>query len=357
MKEGKKREGWADFVKGLGILTVVLGHSGNTILHHYFFWFHMPIFFIISGYFFKPLNQMSDLKPYVQKKAKHFLIPYIFFGMFIAIIMNFLQWINGNASLYTIVKEVAGLLYGGRAANGSYGVFWFVTCLFITQVAFALVLLKIKSGKKILGVLFVCYLIACLESFLAGKIDLRLPWNFDVAFLAIVYFAVGYYLKQGNLLNKIKWNRILVPSSIFFIAAIVVGEKFGLVKYKLDLKYHVYNHPILDLLIPIGISYLFIYLCFHLYQKVNPDNRLLRVVETIGMSSLTIMYLHIPINDGIRLFVPYGWILFFIIGFIVPFLLDRYVLRRNNFSRFAFLGENTFNFVTKSPKKTAAPLP
>jgi len=45
---------WIDRLKGIGIITVVLGHTGNEFTHHYFFWFHMPLFFIISGYLFAP---------------------------------------------------------------------------------------------------------------------------------------------------------------------------------------------------------------------------------------------------------------------------------------------------------------
>jgi polysaccharide biosynthesis protein PslL len=47
----KQREIWIDVAKGLGIITVVIGHSEIPFAKHYFYWFHMPLFFILSGYF------------------------------------------------------------------------------------------------------------------------------------------------------------------------------------------------------------------------------------------------------------------------------------------------------------------
>ena len=42
------------YLKALGILLMVLGHSGNTLhVNHFIYMFHMPLFFIASGYCFK----------------------------------------------------------------------------------------------------------------------------------------------------------------------------------------------------------------------------------------------------------------------------------------------------------------
>lgn len=40
-----------DALKGILIVLVVLGHSGNDVIHNVVFLFHMPCFFMISGYF------------------------------------------------------------------------------------------------------------------------------------------------------------------------------------------------------------------------------------------------------------------------------------------------------------------
>ena len=336
----RKRETWADFVKGAAILLVVLGHSGNPVLHHYIFWFHMPIFFMISGYFFKPIKHTNELKPYILKKAKHFLIPYFFFGIIISFVFYILNLVNGTASLFYFVKQIAMVLYGGRAANGTLGVFWFITCLFVTQILFTVLLLKFKSKYKIATALLIFYLLAHLEAILAGKIDLRLPWNFDVSFMAIVYYAFGYYIKQAQLLSKKKFNQMVIPFSFILTGLLVVAENLGMIKYEFDMKYHAYNHILLDFFVPIAISYVFIYFSYLLYKRINESPFILRGIESLGLSSLTVMYLHIPMNDGIRLFTSYDWVLFTLIGVMVPYLLHQFILRSYPFTRSLFLGEN-----------------
>jgi fucose 4-O-acetylase-like acetyltransferase len=48
----QKREIWIDITKGLGIIGVVLGHSGNEIAHHYLFLVsHAVIFYTERIYF------------------------------------------------------------------------------------------------------------------------------------------------------------------------------------------------------------------------------------------------------------------------------------------------------------------
>jgi fucose 4-O-acetylase-like acetyltransferase len=56
----KQRETWADIAKAIGILGVVLGHAGVPSIAKYMYWFHMPFFFLISGYFFKPLSSWKQ---------------------------------------------------------------------------------------------------------------------------------------------------------------------------------------------------------------------------------------------------------------------------------------------------------
>lgn len=59
-----KRIDWIDAVKGMAILGMVIGHSiqkgpGEQLLYLLIYSFHMPIFFIMSGYTTKILNNQS----------------------------------------------------------------------------------------------------------------------------------------------------------------------------------------------------------------------------------------------------------------------------------------------------------
>lgn len=45
-----------DVIRGMAIMLVVLGHSGvSEPLFQWIYSFHMPLFFFVSGIFFKPM--------------------------------------------------------------------------------------------------------------------------------------------------------------------------------------------------------------------------------------------------------------------------------------------------------------
>ena len=51
--EQVKRNDFIDFLKGIGIILVVIGHvSQNERINDFIYSFHMPLFFFISGFLF-----------------------------------------------------------------------------------------------------------------------------------------------------------------------------------------------------------------------------------------------------------------------------------------------------------------
>ncbi|AKA71910.1 acyltransferase [Clostridium scatologenes] len=78
-----------DIVRGLGIFLVVLGHSfpddkfNNNSFYEYIYKFiysfHMPLFFIISGFFAYKIYNILDLsqyKKFILNKARRLMVPY-----------------------------------------------------------------------------------------------------------------------------------------------------------------------------------------------------------------------------------------------------------------------------------------
>ena len=82
MLETKKvRDRSFDILKGIGIMIMIMGHvtwGGDSELNIWYHSFHMPLFYIISGYFFKE----TDFLGLIRKRLKSLLIPYTFWGLF-----------------------------------------------------------------------------------------------------------------------------------------------------------------------------------------------------------------------------------------------------------------------------------
>ena len=49
----KMRNATFDMLKGIGILLVIIGHTFMKEIGPYIQAFHMPLFFMVAGYFFK----------------------------------------------------------------------------------------------------------------------------------------------------------------------------------------------------------------------------------------------------------------------------------------------------------------
>ena len=56
----KSRLEYFDIYRGFGILLMVMGHVGFGIhFYHYIHGFHMPLFFLVSGYFTNPEKEKN----------------------------------------------------------------------------------------------------------------------------------------------------------------------------------------------------------------------------------------------------------------------------------------------------------
>lgn len=326
-----KRLMWVDFAKGLGIIGVVVGHSDTEFLKQYIFWFHMPLFFIISGFLFKPVNSVEMFWAMALKRTKQLLIPYISFFIFIYMIKLTYHLIINEFSMNQLLLDWIKFFYGGQVLTGFYATFWFITCLLIVQLIFSLILLKFKSNKVQVILIFFAYILAHLESWFSQNVlNIMIPWNADVALLALSYFAIGYYgrINLENLNHK-----VILNTAVIFTLGFVAFMKNTSFDYSLDLKYLIYPNILLDLLVPISLSIIILYIsyffsCFNIFSFLT----------YIGASSLTIMYLHFPIKYLILETGYYNTIVFMILGVAIPFILFQYLFKKSTVGKFLFLG-------------------
>jgi fucose 4-O-acetylase-like acetyltransferase len=203
----KNRIVWIDIAKGIGIITVILGHmSIPNILQRYIFSFHMPLFFFLSGYLFSQ-QSMSTLN-YIKKRIRTILLPYVLFSIIIIII-----WAIVNISTRDIIPSLYSTLIGNGAGNG----FWFLICLFITEVVFFILQRYIKN-KLTLSILI---LFSGGIGYLFSVYNIHLIWKVDVMFTSLVFLYSGYHAKKYNILEPInRMKKLLLISICFFLSII-----------------------------------------------------------------------------------------------------------------------------------------
>ncbi len=189
---------WIDIAKGIGILSVVAGHVYIGDIKNIIFLFHMPLFFFISGFLFKP---HPNIKQYFRNKSIHLLIPYVayLFPIYFLFNLNDFSFIDSKDLLLFITKPIIG----GRLLIKELGVFWFIPVLFASEQIINILFVKIK--KRFIPYFILLFLLLSYTNSLFLK-DFWLPLNINVVVAAIPIFYIAHTIK----------NRTKNIHSIFF---------------------------------------------------------------------------------------------------------------------------------------------
>lgn len=169
-----------DITKGIGIFLVILGHFAEfkSPLYHYIYLFHMPLFFFLSGMFYKS----GYLKDIIIKKSKRLLIPYVFYWLFDRIVGLFIGIITtGKCDFLTIDYN----LFSG-------GVLWFLISLWSVFIIWSSIE-KLGTFMR-WGLLF----IMIVTGLYLGENEIRCPLYFSQTLLMLPFFVMGniFYKKQ-----------------------------------------------------------------------------------------------------------------------------------------------------------------
>ena len=196
----KIRVNWVDTAKGLGIFLVFYGHiiqsfyltgtSFALIQVKFIYAFHMPLFFFLSGFFWKkPDNTLDRLR----KLSSSRLIPVIFFS---ALLLPFwaIRLIRGNINAAQLMQTFIDYIYGIPGLNY---VTWFLVCLFSCEVLATLIFPLLKTRKRaflfgVLSLLGGLLIGQNLETFM-GISGLRKDlWFIHQGIVALGLYSMGY---------------------------------------------------------------------------------------------------------------------------------------------------------------------
>ncbi|WP_179348065.1 acyltransferase family protein [Winogradskyella pacifica] len=319
-----------DILKGILIIFVILGHS-NFKYTHQIYWFHMPAFFLISGFLFNLKNASLGVFVFLKKKTIALMVPYIAF-LFSFLIITFLFIDDSILNVEYFFK----LIFGGKLLINQYGVFWFITSLLFTIYLFTFLYLKIKNKKVLFLSILICFFTAHLESFLINVKDYKIymPLNIDTSLMAVVYFYIGFvlriYYQAFNSKVKQFWY-----FSISIALIVLVFIFLGVESFNFDMKYQSYGNLFYSLLIPVSITLALLVLII----AVPSINFINSSLAFIGRQSLLIMYLHLLIKYILIEYNSYDLTLYLVSSIILPLIVSK-VLEKNKHASFLFLGRS-----------------
>lgn len=236
----KQREIWVDNVKVIACILVVLGHffmsmvTANVLpdidLYQWFrqaiYYFHVPLFFICSGYLYQKLNKVDDVHSWwknVLKKALNLGVPYFTF--------SFATWLLKTVFSSSVNTQIGGLfdtLFIHPTAP-----YWYLYALFflflITPTfrnrSMAMIGLIIALAFKVLGIFGEGYGVQAISYILSNEI-----WFVLGMCLSVLEFKK--YLLKRSLITPIATGVIFLLLSIWVY---IIGIDHGVISFLLGL--------------------------------------------------------------------------------------------------------------------------
>ncbi|MET0365882.1 MAG: acyltransferase family protein [Sphingobium sp.] len=135
---GKGRVEWVDAAKGLGILLVIAGHvwwqPGPA--HRIIYAFHMPLFFILSGYMVKPQPTIG----LIAKQVRSLFVPFVAFSLLLIAADLLIEGARGQRPIFPgFVAGMEAIVLKTESLRGPFTILWFIPCLFFARVAWNVV--------------------------------------------------------------------------------------------------------------------------------------------------------------------------------------------------------------------------
>ena len=207
----KSRIEFIDLAKGICILLVVVGHVGVSIAIPGLENVRMPLYFMLSGLFFK---NYGGGEYFFIKKVNKILVPFVFFYLLGYLIFYLVNWIVPSL----IVGDASGILDVFTQRQYFNGPIWFLLSLFLANLMFCGISIGLK--REWMRVVAVLAIGAC--GVWLGREKIMLPCVVDSAMSALPFFYFGYLLKKTPLLEENRFDKYNILFVVAFYA-IAVG--------------------------------------------------------------------------------------------------------------------------------------
>lgn len=211
MTEKQERYQYIDIARGIAMLCIIIGHLGNGTINRIVFTFHVPIFFLITGFFMS-----EERPPSVKRKFRTLIVPYFCTCLLIIAIGALKGYMTGGAAeAWRACSEwTYAALYG---AGDSYtepfyikaiGAIWFLWATFWGSI-FMKLAFKLRHEFRLLFIVIL---------FLFGYYSRALFWfplSFQAGCCATLFMYAGYLCRKAKTVVEAVPNEVKNASALF----------------------------------------------------------------------------------------------------------------------------------------------
>lgn len=315
----KERLNYIDTAKGILMILVVLGHvlinanSIGTVLFKIIYAFHMPAFFIISGILFNTEKWKKRLlKEFVVSRAKHILVPYLFFEI-VGLIFHQIVYMGNKPS---IANSVLGIF----TINCNVGADWFLITYFIAMILY---FCCEKYGNKYVRIILLVIAFGFVFS-INGNTTEHIPIVIGRCLIGYAFIYIGHAMKKYFLES----NVVLVILSLIILCISAI------INPRVELYFCIVSNPIFFLIGSISGTYFILN-----FSKLIQN----KITNYIGQNTIPILGTHQNILDLlVWLFGYVTTIKYFVFTLIIVFIGEAIILLVANRICPALIGKKKF---------------
>ena len=331
--------------KAIGIVLMVIGHSGcPQLLFKFIYLFHMPLFFFCSGIFYREMLSKDSVTIFLKKKVRGLYVPFVKWSVFFLFLHNLLLAVGvynshygfeGGShfySVYDMLWRLSMILFTMTGYEDLLGGFWFIRSLFISCLLIALVSYILRFSFKYKHEL-ICFFFLIITIFLRKFVpDIEFFREVSMGSFGAMFYMVGYLLNPYTRFWQNRYGAVACCLSLlFFIYFFRSGVSMGCGYNKvLPFSLSAVSGTMLTIYVSKLIEKRFSILKCFLYYI---GNHTLEILALHFLSFKLVSYLivllygfdiaHIaehPVIKTISVSVSHWWILYTIVGIVVPLL-------------------------------------
>ena len=211
LRTQNERLTFADSARGFMILVMLVGHTDPPkLLFKLIYGFHMPFFFLLSGYLFRAEEYArAPFPPYCKKRFRAYIVPYFLYAvcnLLINIPLELRQGIAGKALVTSTAKHIFWILYavGDKVKTPNCTPLWFLPCLFVCCLLFFGLQRIPKQALR----WAVCAAFCGVSFLLSEAHTPQLPWHVDTALLGTVFMQIGLTARQMRFPQRVPYPRL-----------------------------------------------------------------------------------------------------------------------------------------------------
>ena len=253
------RISWVDWVKALSIFFVVVGHVGPRIILPFVYAFHVPAFFVISGYLYK--------KSWWLQTFLSFTIPVFFFSL----LWFLMTVVLSGFDVAQAWEKSHWLVYRLDESRPLFTGLWFLEVLFVGRLLLGDAGFDfVRNHYKVVSLAFLILAVAM------DLFNIELDWYITRIIQCFPFLGLGLFLKENDLF---KWNPkyqadIAIVAGVVFVLLMMVNKHS-------DIMYNRYHGTFILFFANAVIgSLLLIYLCRFLKKS--------HVIEVFSVGTLAV---------------------------------------------------------------------